>query len=76
MQIQCCCFSFFKSIGSPGIKGHGGWGLKKRPRNLKSRKEEVGDLLEIENPHAQCIAYLPTKLGSFGGFHVGKYTIH
>ena len=21
------------------------------------------------------MAYLPTKLGSFGGFHVGKYTI-
>ena len=31
----------------------------------------------ISFPDAQCMAYLhylPTKLGSFGDFHVGKYS--
>ena len=28
--------------------------------------------LKLTIPDAQCMAYLPTKLGSFGGFHVGN----
>ena len=35
--------------------------------------------LQVEHVVPRCsiyMAYLPTKRGSFGGFHVGKYTIH
>lgn len=35
--------------------------------------------LQVEHFVPRCsinMAYLPTKRGSFGGFHVGKYAIH
>ena len=50
-------------------------------RNPRSRENEKKVPKILRGPPynhlPRCsmgLAYLPTKLGSFGGFHVGKYT--
>ena len=56
----------------------------KRRRQKKHSRWTMGILfqvrhLQVEHVVPRCsiyMAYLPTKRGSFGGFHVGKYTIH
>ena len=47
-----------------------------KTRRCQDSVFELADIFQFFSDAQWSMAYLPTKLGSFGGFHVGKHTIH